>query len=937
MTTTEESRQLAAPSDLLGTPEEPAGGRSRPRGRLRQRNRDYRPARLRLRSVDGFITRTATSTMAWFVEPPVAWSMRTTAVREARLAARAQRLVELAELGITEIHQRVVRRPWPVQQWARAHTEWAHSSASKPPPDVPGALSWDDLLAGDQRAQFGRALTAKTVYWGIELSGRTALAQTLESVVPRLSWAGRFTTGLSRSMDSVLDRELGDLRSELRSLCGVMAASGLQATPATADEMQWLLMHSAALGLPLLPESAPSDHWDLSDLAALVDAAQIDAEPRTGCVRVSGLVHGQYVVRYVAILTAGRMGEMVIPEVSLPWQVWGDSLGFPVEQSARIRFPGEDVVRRSMDRQMNRIASQVHHYTIEHDKEPPPDLREKAERANEIATEVQNDHTGLATRTEGWYRWAVTGTTEDEVLDRAARLQKTYSPTIRLEHVDGQYQQYREFTPGERLSSPAHRRRMSVRVAAAGLPSVTDRLGDRHGPHIAETVTLSRRPVNWDMWYAPEVLDRSGLTPVIGGLGSGKTHLCGMLVYRAVRSGASGIVLDPSGPLRRLAALPELAPFTHLVDLMNARPGTLNPYRVITEPLRSDYPAGATGDEEYSSEVRSVAAERRVFVADILSQLLDPRIRERAGAHDAMTHATAMVGGSSDNEPGMVIEALRVIAGERPAPSQAWAASARVVTADERASAAAIARELDQLRDLREVRLLFPQPGIDPGWGDRGDIRLTILTMPGLQLPNLETVRTDWTIKERLGVPLVHLASWLTHRLIYETPRNIRKIVFLDEARYLSGHGAAAMLFVRLERDTRKFDVRALVASQLASDFLALPGYESLTHEVIVGSVEGRQAQADALRLLRLDNDHGWNEVIGGLNSAGGTIEDSHDPDVRAVSARLRSGPREYVMKIGADTEIVRVDYSKFPHLAHVAAALDSSPTGRESIVAARR
>lgn len=1460
---------------------------SSPKPSRKRAPKEYQPSRLALRGVDGYLTRGRGEITAWFVEPPVAWSMRSQDVREKRLTARALRIAELVERGVAGAHQRVVHRPWPVAQWARDFDEWASRGATPPPGDVPGALSWGEFVVGEQHAQLRRPSTSKSVYWGIPLSKRSVLAQFLESVTGATSWAGPVQRVLSRHMDSVLDRELADLSEELRDLSSVMGSFGVQARPASASQMQWLLWRSATLGLPAprLDES-PSGQWDLADLAALVDAADVVAEPLRDCVQVSGVVGGERFTRFVAVLTLGRMGDLAIPEQALPWQVWGDGLG-PIDQSVRLRFPAPEAVRRTLDRQISRILNQERHITVEHDLPCPPDLAEKVERASLIKNEIQTDHTKLTTRVEGWWRFAVSALSVEEVLQRADAMRQRYSPAIALESGEGQYQQYREFMPHEPLSSTAYRRRMSVRLAAAGLASVSDRIGDRHGPHIAETASLSRRPVNWDMWFAQEKLDKSGLTPVVGGLGSGKavelptriptpvgwttmgdlnvgdqvlgrdgrpcsvtflsdindqpdlyevtfsdgqtvradfehqwvvsthrdrnyrrdpkrrsaiarwddsrvtvrhlldlaarfddehessidelfallkadpelitpwkatsglyaaltfvecpsrlgprqvtrrpgmcperrkraveifravpflqanikhwrspqgsnaslwgvaavkrsqsasevlarldedveatateiarwiaeaggpqpstgllraaarragvssrsshaevpvatrsastatrfvllyptaaalkalavriqqqfgdrpsaqvserrvttgemlaegltcaagsqfavrvpepldrapyelpvdpyvlgawlgdgntgqgiftqgdtdvctdrhgltdrdflvlqlkssdvdayvsgqnrihtrglakllsaagvldgkhlpalylrsaarqrlallqglmdtdgsikpgghcelvlcderlardalelirslgikasmragastitgsdpdrvgekrrrvtgarwriqfttatavfrlprklarvplavserskwlyvvsiepvlpaparcitvnspdhtyliegfiptsnTHLCGMLVYKGVRAGAHGIVLDPSGPLRKLAELPELAPYTRLIDLMEAPPGTLNPYRVIVDPPREDYPQTRAGQAQYESDVRAVAAERKTFVADVLRMLLPWDMQQSPHVRRAMDKAVDAVGGSSGCEPGLVITALQAVAGDQD------------TGADTREAAEDTARKLNELRPHRQVRLLFPQSDID-GWAALDDARLTILTMPGVQLPKLGTDPGTWSLPQRLGVPLLHLASWLTHRLIYEAPRKVRKIVFLDEGKYLSGSGAGQMLYARLERDTRKYNVRALIASQLPDDFLALPGFEALTHEIIIGSLEGAKVQAAALELLRLGAGAGWEALLEGLNSQGGLVELTHDPDVLATTAEAERAPREYVMRIGDDVEIIRVDYSTSPHLAHVVEALDSRPT----------
>jgi hypothetical protein len=119
---------------------------------------------------------------------------------------------------------------------------------------------------------------------------------------------------------------------------------------------------------------------------------------------------------------------------------------------------------------------------------------------------------------------------------------------------------------------------MSVVTAAAGVPAATAAVGDRRGVHIGETSTASRRPVMWDPWYAMEVREKSGMTPIVGDLGSGKSTLVGQIVYKTIRQRVPWVILDPSGPLARLCQLPEIARYSRAVNLLNA------PTR-LTQPL----------------------------------------------------------------------------------------------------------------------------------------------------------------------------------------------------------------------------------------------------------------------------------------------------------------------------------------------------------------
>ena len=98
-----------------------------------------------------------------------------------------------------------------------------------------------------------------------------------------------------------------------------------------------------------------------------------------------------------------------------------------------------------------------------------------------MISDVEEDHSGLSTRTTGWYRLAVVGTDPDEARQKVSDLQEMYSPHIALEQEHGQYQLLREFIPGEPQANIANKRHMDVEAVAAGMATVSDRIGDRRG------------------------------------------------------------------------------------------------------------------------------------------------------------------------------------------------------------------------------------------------------------------------------------------------------------------------------------------------------------------------------------------------------------------------------------------------------------------------
>src|SRR5256885_14536664 len=114
----------------------------------------------------------------------------------------------------------------------------------------------------------------------------------------------------------------------------------------------------------------------------------------------------------------------------------------------------------------------------------------------------------------------------------------------------------REFIPGEPLANTGYLRRMPVKLFAAALPQAASTVGDRRGDLIGRTAGTSRRPVFLDLHFPMEGRERSRPAVFVAEPGGGKSTLKGALGYLAARRGIQVTLLDPSGPLARLAALP---------------------------------------------------------------------------------------------------------------------------------------------------------------------------------------------------------------------------------------------------------------------------------------------------------------------------------------------------------------------------------------------
>ena len=525
---------------------------------------------------------------------------------------------------------------------------WAEAFDHNAPgrlPDVPGALSWEAFLEGEQRHLMGLSMSDKEVFLGVEVSGRSVVDRWLEGAAPLLG----------RLVPSAATAELSALESEIAHVEALVSRAGLDAVAGDRGG------HGLADAPLVLAGPARAPDRDAGVGRALGDRGPRRVHrrrrPAPGAVRPDRAGAGTVRARSRCSATSrcsrsGSWTSLRIPEADDPWMQRSDRLPFPVEWSARIYVRRPEEVAGELQRQMGKVRSQIRHYTHDHDLDPPMSLSRQADRVLQIEDELSGGLTQLNTRVYGWWRVAVSGRDEGEALTRAQQVLDLYRPRVAMEHPEAQYAYAREFIPGEPLASTAYRRRGSVTWVAAGVPAASASVGDRRGVMIGETCTATRRPVAWDPWMAQEVRRASGLTAVVGGLGSGKSFLTGLLVYKTLRAGARWTVLDPSGPLAELTKLPELAPFSRHIHLLGADPGILNPYRVVAEPRRDHFLDEDDPDKAWRRERSLAAATRRRLVLDVLTGLLPFDVARLPHTRIVLLRAVREVGGAPDRDPG---------------------------------------------------------------------------------------------------------------------------------------------------------------------------------------------------------------------------------------------------------------------------------------------
>ncbi|GAA3344357.1 hypothetical protein GCM10020358_47280 [Amorphoplanes nipponensis] len=835
---------------------------------------------LEISEIAGHLTFTQSTVTAWYSLPEVRWAFRPDAEREALLSAISEQYAGLAGF---RLHLRRTNRPFPADEWART----VDSHTAKPLPDVSGATSWSDHLVAAQRHLLSVNHAEGQTYLGVTFA-RRSLGDTFSERILRM-----FGKGTS-------DGERRKLGRTVEQFDEVLNAFGMRGRRVTPQELEWLLFRSVALCMsppgPLSPVS--NGHWERGDLLALTEQVERYRTPYGSTVKLVNRMTGEE--RHVAVLSVGRMEPLEIPEKHEPWMHFHERLPWPMELSSRIDILGSNSSFKNLEHRLRMIRSQQLDYA-EHGIDAPPELERLAKRALVIGDEMTTGLPVESARAHGWHRIAVGGRTREECLERARRLIQLYSRELRisLQHPKNQDQLAREFIPGEPIANTGYVRRMPVKLLAAALPQAASTVGDRRGDLIGRTSGTCRRPVFLDLHFPMEVRERSGLGVLVAEPGGGKSTLMGALGYLNARRGVQVTLLDPSGPLARLCAMPELRPYSRVLNLTGSEQGTLAPYALIPTPVRTEFATGAGGDREFEIAVSNARAERRMLVQDICSMLVPPQVAKEASTATLLRHAVRQVPAEETSTLDDVVACLQGLDDD--------------------------GKELaNLLLDTAEMPLALLFFGRPPAHLLSADSALTVITMAGLRLPDMKIEREYWSAEESLALPMLHTAHRLAVRRCYGGSMASRKMVGLDEAHFMEGWRSGRSFLVRLARDSRKWNLAAFVASQNPRDILGLD-VQNLVSTVFVGRIaEDQEIASEALRLLRVPVHDGYEATLASLSQAD-------------ASSSTRLGFREFVMRdVDGRVQKVRVDVSYvdglLEYLDTTPAAAKATPTAIASL-----
>lgn len=849
------------------------------------------PGKWRIRGVAENLTVSKSGKItAWFLANNVSWSYRTQKSAEALIEQVAQALDGLEE---ATVHIRVTHRPFPVSEWAQR--SWANSPA--PDPEYARVLERDQvkLANADQND--------KLVFFGVELGKRSALASLLVD--------GGKAVRARKIANAAEEAETEELRTKLEKIAQVLSMPGLDAYAANAREMDWLLRKSFGLGCMLNPSSmVESDVRDEGDLSTFARQVAWAVDPLADSVEVFSTQETRTQRRYNVIMTLTGLPELMIPEQDEPWIARADRLGFPVEWSIRYKMESAGETKKKMVKLADRVRAQTRHYTIDHNIDPPRQLARQAERVSEIEDEMRSTN-GLTTRVVAHVRVAISADTEKEAMRRAERLVQLYGTRGSWARMLGQYPMAKEFVPMEIPADDGAARRMSIRKLAAGVPNAATEWGDRDGISVGTVTGMSKQAAILNLWYGPEH-NKSGLIPIDGTLGSGKTKLALTMIWKTHLQGVPWMVLDPSSLMGEITKLPGMRGSSRSINLIDSESGVLNPYALVADPRWEDIRADSDEQRqaEYEREMRRARGQRVSLARDVLTGCLPGD--KHGSSHTMKVLRTAIQRSAQEVHSTLdgVLEQLdEMKSGD---------------TGEMAGEAAEILEALEGARHNELPRLFFADgSSTNDGSSSLTDARTTFFGLKGLVAPpEDEDDRLEWTDEQLLYRPILNLAAWACLREVYRRPREERKGLALDEVHEITESGIGKTLVQKSASDSRKHNLAALVMTQNPSGILSVESsskgsISNLIGAAFLGRTEEEEQQIANCALARLPLDSEYASMFGELSKPMGRAKrESEDKDVT---------PREFIAKdYHGNVEKIVVDQNHHDEFMH---ASDSTPT----------
>lgn len=740
------------------------------------------------------------------------WRGRSASQRDAAIRGDAS---IWAQLVGERVWLRGYPTPYPVEAMVRAY------EASAPDPVLPGEgiEGWPGHLA--RQGEAIRRLHAerwRTIV-AVRLLRRAVTREQLPLCLPG--------TPLPNNMQSYTD-----VQDRVRHLDRVMVGRNPNAPwaePMSSRAVEAVVVESMRMGLPGSAAVYPS-----------ADALQPS-------VQLSTLHDGESASRWASVLRVEQAPDGIeTNELVAPPLAWFGTRRGRVDLVAC----GDIIDGRSLKDSAEMLVRQnasVARADRAEGYDARPEVEDGLDRARGYRREVSSANAASRHRFVGIIKAAVSAQSPEETASavRELRADADSDNNMTLTHELGQYADWLTFQPGRPWDFTGHVVQMPVISWAAGMAQVTGKAGAESGALLGG-IAGSSEVYQMDWWEGPR-RNRAGTTLVTGNLGEGKSTLAARAAFESALAGIPTLVIDPSphGSLARVASLKSVARRARVVPITKeAPPGALMPHMAVPEARPTDFET----TEEYEGDRRARASERIAHAIDMTRACLPVGMAENPDVVAAVEAACNSVGGEYGTHSQEIIDAL----------GREGEAGARA------------AGQLAGKRQSLEGQLVFPAVAVNP---DRvidmvtSDV-LTVVTVPGIEVPEPTLPRSEWTTEMRQAVPIMLGAARLASLHLWADRE--RKLQVIDELGVLAaGQSAMTSLMRRSALDTRKVAAAVMWIMHTVTPLTRLG--DDLLRTLIGQFVTFRASERNAdevAQLMRVPEGEGWQARIERLRNA---------------------------------------------------------------------
>ena len=652
----------------------------------------------------------------------------------------------------------------------------------------------------------------KSVYLGVNLGLRNLYNPIKRSLkIP-------FIEDLLNKLAGVVDEyitpeELEFWEERARLIRHSLSTGELHAEPVTSAEIAYTIRKNFFPAMPIPStddlDITESSSWGAGELQTLTDA-DIETTPRW--LKISQLVKGEEKVGYRATLCMAKFPETYNYPDKEPWMHSASLLGFPVDIYSRFSVIPSSKVKKQVSNRIKEIKDQASNMTSA-GGQMTLEVEENLRLGQYLEYALGKDDTPWL---YGRHRVVVEASTINELKERCQAVIEHYKSLgiLVVWSTGDQLDLLLESMPNDRVRLGSYYQRHELDIMGAAVPAGSGKTGDsiivdpsgkKKGWlsfYIGYTTSRIVEPVFLSMHSALDCNRPPGCA-ITGAPGSGKTFVTFNLTYGMVLSGVKTIYIDPIAASLPMATLPGCEDTT-VIDIRESPDGMLDPFQL--------------GKDE---------GERIDLVTNVIDMLVGGRNEISSAANTELSKAIKVVLRNRTPSMNQLVEILL---------------SSRVPDGQ------ALGERLSLIRKMNHARLCFSERKRDAGAPPPSlalSNRLTIITLLGLDMPDSETKREDYSHRNYLAIAILFLLTSLARNLMMDQTDQFKpKAIVIDEAWAITSTAQGSKMVLETARMGRGRNTSIILVSQNASDFLGESVENSISTRLAFKAESSAEAKA---------------------------------------------------------------------------------------------